>query len=70
LTEEITVSTPDLTHAQWRKSSHSNGDGNECVEVAVVSGAIAVRDSKNPGGGLLVLSSCSWRAFQSTVNGS
>ena len=25
----------DLTHAAWRKSSHSNTNGSECVEVAV-----------------------------------
>jgi hypothetical protein len=35
----------------WRKSSHSNGNGGECVEVA---GTLdAVRDSKNPDGGVL-----------------
>jgi Domain of unknown function (DUF397) len=35
----------------WRKSSHSNGQGGECVEVA---GTLdAVRDSKNPTGGVL-----------------
>ncbi|MYU14471.1 DUF397 domain-containing protein, partial [Streptomyces sp. SID8361] len=25
---------PDLSTAAWRKSSYSNGDGGECVEVA------------------------------------
>jgi hypothetical protein len=49
------VSTPDLTQAVWRKSSRSNGGGNECVEVTFVPGATAVRDSKNPDGGTLVL---------------
>lgn len=35
----------------WRKSSHSNAEGGECVEVA---GTLdAVRDSKNPNGGIL-----------------
>ncbi|WP_327694783.1 DUF397 domain-containing protein [Streptomyces sp. NBC_00459] len=24
----------DLTNARWRKSSYSNGEGGECVEVA------------------------------------
>ncbi|PKK12101.1 DUF397 domain-containing protein [Thermomonospora sp. CIF 1] len=36
---------------QWRKSSHSgtnNGGMSDCVEVASLPGAIAVRDSKNP----------------------
>ena len=34
---------PDLTALQWRKSSHS-GSGNNCVEVASMAAAVAVRD--------------------------
>lgn len=41
---------PDLSEARWRKSSHSSGQGGECVELAYVG---AVRDSKNPGGVVL-----------------
>jgi len=67
LTEEITVSLPDLTRAVWRKSSRSGGGGNECVEVAFVAGATAVRDSKNADGGVLVLPLSGWEAFCSTV---
>lgn len=52
-----------LTHAAWRKSSRSNGGGNECVEVAFVPGATALRDSKNPDGGILVLPATGWHAF-------
>jgi hypothetical protein len=37
-------------------------NGN-CVEVHPVTGAIAVRDSKNPGGLVLAYSAESWRAF-------
>jgi hypothetical protein len=41
----------------WRKSSHSGGvAGSDCVEVADLSGAIGVRDSKNPAGPHLALS--------------
>ncbi|MCW2917406.1 MAG: hypothetical protein JWN52_5474 [Actinomycetia bacterium] len=32
----------------WRKSSHSDAHGNDCVEVADLAGAIGIRDSKNP----------------------
>jgi Domain of unknown function (DUF397) len=35
---------------EWRKSSHSGPEGDECVEVADLTVAIGVRDSKNPGG--------------------
>jgi hypothetical protein len=46
--------TPDLNNARWRKSSRSGGNGGQCVEVALLDGAIAVRDSKNPAGPALV----------------
>ncbi|GHG92233.1 DUF397 domain-containing protein [Streptomyces lanatus] len=37
----------DLSSANWRKSSHSNGEGGNCLEVADgVPGVIPVRDSK------------------------
>jgi hypothetical protein len=42
---------PDLTHAQWRKSTRSSSTGQNCVEVATnLPGIVAIRDSKNPGG--------------------
>ncbi|XRQ10303.1 DUF397 domain-containing protein [Actinomadura welshii] len=40
----------------WRKSSKSTTQGGECVEVAALSDAIGVRDSKSPQGGHLALS--------------
>jgi hypothetical protein len=41
---------PDLADIAWVKSSYSGNSGGECVEVAVAGGAVAVRDSKVPGG--------------------
>ena len=35
---------------RWRKSSHSGGDEGACIELAALPGAVAVRDSKDPGG--------------------
>ncbi|MBO1337696.1 DUF397 domain-containing protein [Streptomyces sp. VRA16 Mangrove soil] len=32
--------------ARWRTSSYSNGMGGECVEVALTSDGVSVRDSK------------------------
>lgn len=33
---------------QWRKSSHSDPSGPECVELAELGDHIGVRDSKSP----------------------
>ncbi len=56
------ISPPTL---RWRKSSHS-GDQGECVEVAALpSGAVGMRDSKNPDGPHLTLSR---RAFRTLLD--
>lgn len=56
----------DLTSVLWRRSSLS-GSGNNCVEVAPVSGLMAVRDSKDPGGAALVFSAGDWAVFLGRV---
>ncbi|MFI6506037.1 DUF397 domain-containing protein [Streptosporangium sp. NPDC050855] len=53
----------DLSQASWRKSSLSGNGGADCVEVASVPGLVAVRDSKDSGGAVLVFSSGGWTAF-------
>ena len=58
----------DVTGAEWRKSSHSSGNGGQCVEVAQnLPGAVAVRDSKDPEGAVLAFSFAEWRAFAAGV---
>ncbi|MEV5412533.1 DUF397 domain-containing protein [Thermopolyspora sp. NPDC052614] len=52
--------------AAWRKSSHSNAEGH-CVEAASGPDAVAVRDSKNPNGPMLILTPAAWRAFLRSV---
>lgn len=42
--------TPDLSAAEWRKSSRSSAQGGNCVEVAGMTAMVAVRDSKDPDG--------------------
>lgn len=58
----------DFSAAVWRKSSYSGGNGN-CVEVAVVGGVTAVRDSKDPSGPVLVFGPGEWNAFLGGVRG-
>ncbi len=53
----------DLDNALWRKSARSGPWTDNCVEVAFVDGAVAVRDSKNPDGPVLIFTSGEWDAF-------
>ncbi|MET0134178.1 MAG: DUF397 domain-containing protein [Kibdelosporangium sp.] len=55
--------TIDTTAARWRKSSFSNPNGNECVEVAFEQALVGVRDSKDQAGGALVFPARQWRSF-------
>ncbi|MFE9607053.1 DUF397 domain-containing protein [Streptomyces sp. NPDC006012] len=47
----------------WFKSSYSGGNATECVEAAVVSAGVLIRDSKAVDGPLLDLPGPVWRAF-------
>ncbi|MBJ6638432.1 DUF397 domain-containing protein [Streptomyces sp. DHE7-1] len=54
----------DLSDALWCKSSYSNGDGGDCVEVAPnIPGLIPVRDSKRPDGPALLIGAAAWAPF-------
>ena len=54
----------DLSRADWRKSTRSNGSGGNCVEVARnLPGIVAVRDSKNPHGPALIVTRDDWSSF-------
>lgn len=58
----------DLTGARWHKSSRSNGNGGECVEVAAnLPGVVAVRDSKNPEGPALLFTPQVWADFLTRI---
>ena len=59
------MSRNDLSGAEWRKSSYSDGQAN-CVEVAAIatgSGLLAVRDSKAKGNPGLAFTRSSWQQF-------
>lgn len=54
---------------QWIKSSYSGGSGTECVEVAVLGGCAAVRDSKVPDGARVAVSRRAWVGFVRALRG-
>ena len=54
---------PDM----WRKSSRSQNGSANCVEVAHVVGAVAVRDSKHPDGAVLIISPDPFTVFLSNA---
>ncbi|GAA2238396.1 DUF397 domain-containing protein [Kitasatospora cystarginea] len=47
----------------WVKSSHSGGEGGECIEVAAASAVVHVRDSKDREGPRLTFTPEAWAAF-------
>jgi hypothetical protein len=47
----------------WFKSSYSDTEGGQCVEVAAGSAAVHVRDSKAVAGALVTVSRDAWAAF-------
>ncbi|WP_405818365.1 DUF397 domain-containing protein [Streptomyces sp. NBC_01390] len=51
---------------KWFKSSYSDDEGGDCVEVAF-SARIHIRDSKNPTGPELHLTASAWTAFVSAA---
>ena len=57
---------PDLSHALWRKSTYSGGNGS-CVEIANLDTAAAVRDSKDPNGPKLIFAADEWRSFADSI---
>nr|WP_202532564.1 DUF397 domain-containing protein [Streptomyces sp. SID3212] len=57
-----------MTAVTWRKSSYSNTDGGQCLEVADDFAAIVpVRDSKNPHGPMLTFPADGWSSFVTAV---
>lgn len=57
-----TPSAPaELAGAAWRKSTRSQT--SNCVEVAPLPAAVALRDSKNRGGPVLLFDRAEWRSF-------
>ena len=51
----------DFSRAAWRTSTYSGGNG--CVEVAFDDGQVAIRDTKDRQGPVLVFAANEWEAF-------
>ena len=61
------VPATELGRVRWRKSSASNPSGN-CVELAELpDGAVAMRNSRQPGGPALVYTHAEMAAFLAGV---
>jgi hypothetical protein len=63
---KLNVTQADLSGAHWR----SAGTGREVhnrVEVATVSGGVAMRDSDHPSGPVLLFTRAEWEAFAAGV---
>ena len=58
----------EILEWRWRKSSYSGNGGSNCVEVAPnLPGVVAVRDSKNPDGPVLIVSRYEWASFLTSL---
>ncbi len=54
----------NLSGARWRKSTRSGDNSGTCVEVADnLPDVVAIRDSKDPTGPVLVFTVPEWHAF-------
>jgi hypothetical protein len=63
---KIIMTPPEPDSIVWHTSSYSCGNG-DCVEVAPALDRVLLRDSKDPDGPALTLSTPAWRVFLSTV---
>ncbi|TDB92831.1 DUF397 domain-containing protein [Actinomadura sp. 7K534] len=59
----------DVSEVKWRKSSRSSEQGDACVEIALVSRIVAVRDSKDPGGPRVFVSRGEFRRLAEAIKG-
>jgi hypothetical protein len=61
-TRKMVLSESERAGLTWLKAQSSGANG-QCVEIASATGRIAVRDSKDPEGPILVYTSAEFKAF-------
>jgi hypothetical protein len=52
---------------EWRKSTYSNANGGDCVEVAADARLILVRDTTDRNGPVLAVSAVAWQEFTASL---
>ncbi|MEV8544437.1 DUF397 domain-containing protein [Streptomyces sp. NPDC051572] len=52
----------------WRKSSYSDQQGGNCVEVTTVVAGIGIRDSKDKAGLAFIVTDGAWTSFVGLVS--
>ncbi|OEU86100.1 hypothetical protein DB35_10220 [Streptomyces abyssalis] len=59
------MSTDEFTTGElsWFKSSYSDGEGGDCLEIAACPGTVHVRDSKVTFGPTLSFGADAWSSF-------
>lgn len=62
MSRKITLSEAELTKLVWLKAKRSTANG-ECVEVAATVGKVAIRDSKDLDGPILIYTPAEFSAF-------
>ncbi len=62
MTEKIILSEAERAALTWLKAQSSSHNG-QCVEIAEAVGKIAIRDSKDPDGPILVYTPAEFEAF-------
>lgn len=58
----MTLSDAERARLAWVKATASNAYG-QCVQVASAAGGVAMRDSKNPDGPILLYTRTEFKAF-------
>ena len=58
---------PETQFSHWRKSTRSNGQSGNCVEVGFAPGMTGIRDTKDRSHGTLSVSADAWTAFLTNV---